>query len=499
MDVLDESDLDPGGSELSVADVVVRSPGVAGHISVMRPAPGESRAETLDSVALSDALATHDVETTYVLQLRNVSEQPTDNGLTSRASSPEHNGIEVQVPADGPGFGQVALVTDENGVASWHWPQLSDGSTDTTRSEQTVTFVIPGYQAEAEPEASHRGVLGWFGKKVVRVLSFAIEPVIGRVGDFFASKWEAKHRPYNVRPFTPDNYTDIVVPSLTAEDWARLNGPRSLLFVHGTFSRAGSAFSALPKTLIETLMTRYQGRVFAFDHKTLGEDPTANGRFFAEQMPAGQSLDVDIVCHSRGGHVSRVLAERQADLPLNGKSLSVNQVVFVASPNRGTVLTDARHMGDFVDAYTNVLGLLPDNVVTDVLEVIVAVVKQLATATLKGLDGLQSMRPGGDYLSALNGGGQVATTYRAVSANFEPTEPSFKPWAKDYLMDRVFQEANDLVVPTNGVFEDNGGGMFPIAAAGDRLDLPASEGVHHGSCFGNARVQDALLGWLTGT
>lgn len=496
MDVLDEGDLDPGGSELQVADVVVRSPGVAGHVAVMRPAAGESRAATLDSTPLADALATHEVETTYVLELRNVTEQPTDQGLTSRAADPEGNGIEVQVPADGEGFGQVALVTDENGIASWHWPQAQDGSTDTTRSGDTVTFVIPGYQPEARTDENHRGVLGWFGKKVVRVLSFVIDPVIGRVGEFFASKWEEKNRPYNLRSFTPDNYTDIVVDPLSSAEWADLNGPRSLLFVHGTFSRAGSAFSALPKTMIEELHRRYNGRVFAFDHKTLGVDPTENGRFFAENLPAGQSLDVDIVCHSRGGHVSRVLAERQAELPLANKSLSVNQVVFVASPNRGTVLTDDKHMSDFVDAYTNVLSLLPDNAVTDVLEVIVAVVKQLATAVLKGLDGLQSMRPDGEYLAGLNSGPSTGATYRAISANFEPGEPSWKPWAKDYLMDQVFKEHNDLVVPTHGVFEDNGDPMFPIADADNRLDIPASEGVHHGSFFGHADVQAALLKWL---
>ncbi|MEO1574110.1 MAG: alpha/beta hydrolase [Pseudomonadota bacterium] len=496
MDVLGEGNLDPGGTEQHVADVIVCSPGVSGHLSVMRPSSGESRAATLDSGPLADALAKHEVETTYVLELRDVSQQSTDQGIQSRAQDPEGNGIEIQVPGDGEGFGQVALVTDENGIASWHWPLASDGSTDTTRSDQTVTFVIPGYQPDARTDEGHRGVLGWFGKKVVRVLSFAIDPIIGRVGEFFAAKWEEKNRPYNLRSFTPDNYQDIVVDPLTSAEWSALNGPRSLLFVHGTFSRAGSAFSALPRDMIEELHRRYQGRVFAFDHKTLSVDPTENGRFFAENLPDGQSLDVDIVCHSRGGHVSRVLAERQSELPFANKSLSVNQVIFVASPNRGTILTDDKHMSDFVDSYTNVLSLLPDNAVTDILEVIVAVVKQLAAATLKGLDGLQSMRPDGTYLAGLNSGAAVNTTYRAISANFEPGEPSWKPWAKDYLMDQVFKEANDLVVPTHGVFEDNGDPMFPIADAERRLDIPASEGVHHGSFFGHADVQAALLRWL---
>ncbi|MEM6639517.1 MAG: hypothetical protein AAF610_06410 [Pseudomonadota bacterium] len=497
MDTLDEGILDPAGGELHVADVIVRSPGVAGAITVMRPADGESRGAALDSDVLAAAFDAHDMDTTMVLELTNIEQHETDQRVTSRASAPDQNGIEIQVPADGEGYGQVALVTDENGIATWHWPQREDGSTDTTRSGSTVTFVIPGYQAEVQTDENHRGVLGWLGRKIVRVLSFVIEPVLGQVGAFFAAKWEDRHRPYNIRSFTPDNYQSVTGPTLTGADWTRLNGPRSLLFVHGTFSRAASAFGALPRSAIETLHQRYAGRVFAFDHKTLSVDPTENGRYFAEQMPAGQSLDVDIVCHSRGGHVSRVLAECQDQLSLSGKSLVVNQVVFVASPNRGTVLTDPQHMGDFVDAYTNVLSLLPDNAVTDVLEVIVAVVKQLATAVLDGLDGLQSMNPAGPYLQALNSGASSTALYRAISAEFEPGDASWKPWAADHLMDRVFQEPNDLVVPTRGVYEDNGDPMFPITRSQHRLDLPSSAGVHHGSFFSNADVQARLLDWLS--
>ncbi len=215
-------------------------------------------------------------------------------------------------------------------------------------------------------------------------------------------------------------------------------------------------------------------------------------------MPKGLGLDVDVVCHSRGGHVARNLAERQSGLPLAGKSLNVNQVVFVASPNRGTALADPDYMGDFVDAHTNILSVLPDNAITDVLEVIVAVVKQLAVGALKGLEGLASMDPTGDYVrNYLNSGPGTSTLYRAIAANFEPTDKKFKPWAKDKLMDRIFKEHNDLVVPTDGVFEKNGDKMFPISVD-RRLELGAAEGVHHGSFFSNPKVVGKLSEWLTG-
>lgn len=119
--------------------------------------------------------------------------------------------------------------------------------------------------------------------------------------------------------------------------------------VHGTLSRAHTAFVRLPQELVADLHRRYDGRVFAFDHYTLSEDPRQNVDWFIEQLPESIKLDLDIVCHSRGGLVSRVLTERQSELSLGSRTLNVNRLVFVATPNTGTVLTDAKHLGDLVD------------------------------------------------------------------------------------------------------------------------------------------------------
>ncbi len=497
MQELANGPLDPAGSELNFDEIVIRSPGVSGEVSVLKPTPGESRSQALDSDALGQALENHEIGVDYVIEIGGVSEEATDAAVTSRSMAPGQKGIEIQVPAAGDAWGQVVVVTDENGIASWQFPVTEDGEVDTTRGGSTVTFVIPGYASEATQADGSRGFFGWLGKKVVRVLSFVLDDAIGKVGDYFAGKWEEKNRPYDLRLITSGTYRENGAGNLTAADWQRLGEGRSLLLIHGTFSRAASAFYELTPEFIDELNDRYSGRVFAFDHKTLSEDPTDNAKYFAQSMPGGQVLDVDIVCHSRGGHVSRVLSEYQANLPLTGKSLTVNQVVFVASPNRGTVLTDPKYMGDFVDSYTNILSALPDNVITDVLDVVLTVVKQLAVGALKGLEGLASMDPSGNYVNnLLNKGPASSALYRAIAANFEPTEPKFKPWAKDKLMDQIFKEQNDLVVPTKGVFEENGDEMFPIEAP-NRLELGAGEGVHHGSFFSNAKVVNQLSDWLS--
>jgi len=488
--------LDPAGNELQLDSIVVRSPGISGEITVMQPTRDESRSQSMASDALGLALDHHNMDVDYVLEIGGLSEEPTEAAVSSRSMAPGQKGIEIQVPAVGEGFGQVLLVTDENGIASWQFPVTEAGELDKTRGGATVTFIVPGYVPEATGAAETRGLFGWFGKKVVRVLSFVIETVVGEVADYFAAKWEAKNRPYSLRRITSETYRTNGAGELTAEDWQKLGEGRSLLFIHGTFSRASSAFYELTPEFIDELNVRYSGRVFAFDHKTLSEDPTDNGKYFANAMPDGQVLDVDIVCHSRGGHVSRILAEEQDDLALEGKSLTVNQVVFVASPNRGTVLADPEYMGDFVDSYTNILSVLPSNLVTDVLDVVITAVKEIAVGALKALEGLQSMDPDGDYVTAyLNKGDKSPAQYRAIAANFEPTDPKLKPWVKDRLMDAVFKEDNDLVVPTRGVYERNGDEMFPID---EKLELTGEDEVHHGNFFSNGKVVTQLDNWLPG-
>lgn len=231
--------LDTMGIEIAFDDIVIRSPGVSGIVTVSKPTPGESHAETLGSDVLGAALDTHAIGTDYYIEIGDVGEQPTDAAVSSRSMAPDHKGIEIKVPAAGEGWAQLLLVTDENGVASWHMPADPPvdkrGGNDTTRGRDAVTFIIPGYAADVSGDGDTRGVLGWLGKKVIRVLSFVLDDVIGAVGDFFASKWEKKNRPYALRRITRDTYRQNGTGELTATDWQSLGTGRSLLFVHGTF------------------------------------------------------------------------------------------------------------------------------------------------------------------------------------------------------------------------------------------------------------------------
>jgi pimeloyl-ACP methyl ester carboxylesterase len=305
-------------------------------------------------------------------------------------------------------------------------------------------------------------------------------------------KWEARNRPYGVRTFTPGNYQRPTGEAIVDEAWDGLSAGKSLLFVHGTFSRSYSAFAGLDLETMEQLYDRYQGRVFAFDHPSCSDDPRDNVAWLLKNTPDSARLNCDIICHSRGGLVSREIARA------NDPRIRIDRIVFVAAPNAGTILTNAKHMGDFIDTYTNLLQAFPDNAVTDTLEAIITVVKQLAVAALKGLDGVQSMLPGGPYLNELAAAIPANPNYFALASNFTPAAgSSVLLRIANRVVDKAFESAkNDLVVPTDGVFEFGAGGLIPAARL-HVFDSAADEPPVHTRFFGKEDTRKKILSWLS--
>lgn len=490
--------LDPFGNQVVVGNIALTTPGLSGMAESYLPAadgtrsPG-MRAAEMTTTALDRALSEEQVEPQETVEITGTAEVPM-GAVPTRSTGYGEPAIVAEVPDAGEDWGQVLLYTDESGVTTWNFPVDDENRVDTVRGAATRTYVIPRYVAEPEIGAQTRGLIGAVGTKVLKVLIFPlIDPVAGKVGEYFAGRWEAAKRPYRIRTFTPDDYTS---PDGTDVDWSSLSGGAALLMVHGTFSRAHTAFGSLPKDFVISLYQRYQGRVFAFDHYTLSEDPRQNVEWLLQHIPEGAPLNLDVVCHSRGGLVSRVLAERQAELSLGSRRLDMNKIVFVAAPNAGTVLTDTKHLGDLIDSYTNILNFFPDNGVTETLQAIITVMKQLAVGAVKGLPGLESMLPGGPFLKDwLNRGPKEAELYYAIASDYEPTQPGLSAWAKNRLMDQVFEHAeNDLVVPTLGVFEGNGSPLFPIA---DHYVFPPTAGIQHGGYFPSPQTQEQIMRWLS--
>ena len=219
-------------------------------------------------------------------------------------------------------------------------------------------------------------------------------------------------------------------------------------------------------------------------------------------------MDVDIVCHSRGGLVARTLAEHPSVMNLDADRFKVSKIVFVGVPNAGTPLANADHMVQMLDRLTTALNLFPTGPVTETLEAIITAVKVFAHGGLKGLDGVAAMQPGGKFLSRLNSGaaGNGAVTdangaeYFAIGADYEPKNDGLKALLRgkvaDAVLDRVFQDVpNDLVVPEPGVFGVDDCPTFPVHD--DRLlRIAGGEGVIHTTLFGYAKSGEKMLEWL---
>ena len=488
------TELDPFGAPVTVGSMTLRTPGLAGRAEAHPPASAAARSAALTTEELEQALANENVAAQETVELVETQELNVGD-VPTRSTAYDEPAIEVEVPDPGAAFGQLVLYVDEAGVTTWNLARDESLAVDATRAAAKRTYVLRRAVPEAPAAAGTRGLVGAVGKKLLKVLVFPlVDPLIGEVGGYFAGKWEAMKRPYRLRSFESGNYASPEAPELGRDDWERLSGGRALLLLHGTLSRAHTAFGALPRDYVEELHRLYEGRVFAFDHYTLSEDPKQNVESLVKQLPEGQALELDVVAHSRGGLVGRVLAEKQSELSLGSRKVSVSKVVFVAAPNAGTVLTDAKYLGDFVDSYTNLLNFFPDTGVVEVIEGVITVVKQLAVGTLKGLEGLQSMRPGGTFLAEwLNAGAAAGPRYFALASNYEPKEAGVATF-RDFVMDKIFASTeNDLVVPTEGVYRENGSALFPIA---DRQLFGAADSIPHTRFFASATARDRVLSWL---
>jgi hypothetical protein len=500
--------LDPTGRLVTLSPSVrLRTPGLHGSAEAHRPVAGAGettrafRAVERSTPELERALANEHVTSQATVELSGTREVPAAAAAPTRSTPAGEPAIELQVAAPGEEFGQLVLSVDESGVTTWNFARLASGEVAVTRGAEPRIYLIPRYVAPAPaPEAAaERSLFSAVGKKLLKVLVFPlVDPLIGEIGEHYAHRWEERKRPYRLRSFTPADYAHPDGTPIEGERWQQLAaGPRALLMIHGTFSRASTAFAGLPQNVVARLHQVYGGRVFAFDHFTLSESPEQNVQWLFERIPDGTHLNLDIICHSRGALVSRELSEKQAHFSLGGRQLRVGRIVFVAAANAGTPLADSKYMGDFIDSYTNLLQFFPTNGATEVLEGLVTVAKMLAVGVLHGLPGLQAMNPGGPFLEDFNQGPKGADRYFALASNYDPKDPGLKAWAVNRLVARIFQNAgNDLVVPTLGVYAANGSGYFPIAGADTRVFGP-ERGIWHGGFFSEPDAYEKIVQWLS--
>jgi pimeloyl-ACP methyl ester carboxylesterase len=249
-----------------------------------------------------------------------------------------------------------------------------------------------------------------------------------------------------------------------------------LLFIHGTFSKNEMYLEELAKTregkeLLNKIQSKKNYRqVLAFDHATLALSPVLNAMDLA-RIFVDCRADIDVICHSRGGLVTRWWLERY-----DSRARGISRAVLVGSPLAGTSLASAPRLRAAVNLLTNVARVLEKSgdlaattfpiftVITGLLRVIASAgtiaahtpVFDAAVALIPGLLG-QAMVSNNEELNRLNRDCSTAPNYFAVRSDFKPDDPGWEFWkyfvnigerAKDWAADLVFEEANDLVVDT---------------------------------------------------
>jgi hypothetical protein len=487
----------------------VLAPGIRGSADAYAPPSSAERGRSRgprDGMPELDAA----LEGTNVTQVRDIEldlrPAPRIPATSTRSTAEGRDTIDLLVPDLGPDVGQLVLSCDDSGIMTWHFPVPEEAAPAQPRTRGATAgkrFRIP---AESVPPGSAgaaprtRGLVGVVGRKLLKVLVYPVtDPVIGSISEVFAERWEQRHRPYGLRRLEPATFRSSSAPELNNGDWDHLRGGRALLFVHGTFSTAHGAFNLIPDDAFALLSAAYEGRLFAFNHFTLSHDPRQNIEWLLKALPPG-SLEVDIVCHSRGGLVARTLCERPSVFGLDTSRISVRRVVFVGVPNDGTLLAHPDHMVKMIDRLTSVLNLFPTGPVTETLEAMITALKMIGHGALKGLPGLASMCPGGEFLKKLNEGSPAGGGYHAIAADYEPTDGGLKALVAesiaDGVLDQIFESAgNDLVVPEAGVYGANGSLAFPIPD--ERvLRVPAAAGVMHTTFFGHQPTWSKLSEWL---
>jgi tetratricopeptide (TPR) repeat protein len=287
----------------------------------------------------------------------------------------------------------------------------------------------------------------------------------------------------------------------------------SLVLIHGTFSQTLGTFGRLwteHPQLVGTLFRSFRDRVYALDHPTLGASPIANAITLAEAAPHGARLH--LLTHSRGGLVAEVLArvcansvlsdldlfkddrssaaelKRLAELA-SDKRISIERVVRVACPARGTLLASKR-----LDAYVSVLKWALELAQIPVAPQLVDFLGEVARkrADPDKVPGLAAQIPDSPLIRWLHSASDpIKGDLRVVAGDLQGD--SVVSWVKALLSDAFFWTDNDLVVQTRSMY----GGSPRERNSTFLLDQGGK--ISHFNYFSNAQTASSVVNALTKT
>jgi hypothetical protein len=337
----------------------------------------------------------------------------------------------------------VALSTDANGLVRWHLP-LPGGS-----------LPVP-INPRAKVQKYTFPHLGDIALDLLRVFERSLgKPMMKRLPD------QSRHPKQQQAP-----ELKTLRELLDLEEVLRKGGPpwegnekkipdgdRVLVLVHGIFDSVfGPAFSPLLLwgDLLERLQRHYRQRIYGFDHETLSVDPVQNARELMSWLPS--NTEIDIVCHSRGGLVTRALLQHPEFQKRLKTDIRIRKVIFMGAANEGSPLAEPAHRGQLLEVFTELIQQrAPKSIQAARFKLLVEAAKVIANPAAN-LPGLAALRPGSPLIQALSQSPVPAeVTYSFVCASFKNARDKRLRHLEPISAAALGADANDLVVPYSGM------------------------------------------------
>jgi CHAT domain-containing protein len=359
-----------------------------------------------------------------------------------------------------PGEAAVLAIRHPSGAITFHAPVETTSRTRGGPAE--VRFIAPIPPSEPGTEPASRGLISKAVKAIVIkvgevVLDKAAGLVLSKLARLFEERsWEKKGLQEGWLKVTK---ADLAKGRLTPGKPSSTE--RSLLFIHGTFSNAASAYSSLAQSsFFADVASIYGDRIFAFDHFTLSRTPEENVRMLLTALP-DKSFTFDVITHSRGGLVLRNLVERAQVFGDLSSRFTLGRAILVAAPNEGTPLATPSRWENTVGWIANLLEMFPENPFTTGAEFVANGIVWIARHASGDLPGIRSMDGDGELIRELQAPpGPPPDRYSVLAANYSPSGSVLKRMV-DTGIDQFFNTANDLVVPSEGGWRvDLSGGAF---------------------------------------
>lgn len=294
-----------------------------------------------------------------------------------------------------------------------------------------------------------------------------------------------------------------------------------LVLVHGTFSKT--------EAYLEELKSIQEGRdylswadnnyaqILAFDHATISINPFLNALALSSLLNQ-TAAEVDVLCHSRGGLVTRWWLEM-----LDRPDRKRRRVVVVGSTLRGTSLAAPdrvrkgfEHLSNMVRAVGTVSSAIPFAAgISGLMSVAASSIG--AVAHTPAVDALFAMMPGLGAMSRVQNNSELnqlqalrgnPVEYFGVKSNFEPPEVTLWQFWKAFNRplgriknaladDFIFRDKdgnsvqNDLVVDCEAMMG------IPASIVKEWCDFGTSAVVHHTNYFAQPQTIDFIRAKLS--